>query len=92
VSECPLTMDFADPAAIVAAREGLRLALIASLQYLPPRQRAVLVLRDVLEFPAAEVAVMLGTTTASREAIAGYLSSAAVLCCSVGLASGAQGA
>jgi RNA polymerase sigma-70 factor (ECF subfamily) len=60
-----VTMDFADPAAIVAAREGLRLALIASLQYLPPRQRAVLVLRDVLEFPAAEVAVMLGTTTAS---------------------------
>jgi RNA polymerase sigma-70 factor (ECF subfamily) len=55
----------ADPAAIVAAREGLRLALIASLQYLPPRQRAVLVLRDVLDFPAASVAVMLGTTTAS---------------------------
>jgi NAD(P)-dependent dehydrogenase (short-subunit alcohol dehydrogenase family) len=60
-----VTPDSADPAAIVAAREGLRLALIASPQYLPPRQRAVLVLRDVLEFPAAEVAVMLGTTTAS---------------------------
>jgi len=57
--------DTADPAAIVAAREGLRLALIASLQYLPPRQRAVLVLRDVLMFRAAEVAVMLGTTTVS---------------------------
>src|SRR5580693_2022486 len=55
----------ADPAAIVAARAGLRLALIASLQYLPPRQRAVLVLRDVLDFSAAEVAVMLGSTTAS---------------------------
>jgi RNA polymerase sigma-70 factor, ECF subfamily len=57
--------DSADPAVIVAARAGLRLALIASLQYLPPRQRAVLVLRDVLEFSAAEVAVMLGSTTAS---------------------------
>jgi RNA polymerase sigma-70 factor (ECF subfamily) len=60
-----VTADSADPAVIVAAREGLRLALIASLQYLPPRQRAVLVLRDVLAFPATEVAVMLGTTTAS---------------------------
>jgi RNA polymerase sigma-70 factor (ECF subfamily) len=57
--------DSADPAAIVATRAGLRLALIASLQYLPPRQRAVLVLRDVLAFPATEVAGMLGTTTAS---------------------------
>ena len=55
----------ADPAVIVTARESLRLALIASLQYLPPRQRAVLVLREVLEFPAAQVAVMLDTTTAS---------------------------
>src|SRR5579864_3357842 len=60
-----LTPESADPAVIVAAREGLRLALIASLQYLPPRQRAILVLRDVLAFPAAEVAVMLGTTTVS---------------------------
>jgi RNA polymerase sigma-70 factor, ECF subfamily len=57
--------DSADPAAVVTAREGLRLALIASLQYLPPRQRTVLVLRDVLAFPATEVAVILGTTTAS---------------------------
>ncbi len=60
-----VTLDSADPAAIVATREGLRLALIASLQYLPPRQRAVLVLRDVLAVPAAEVGVMLGTTTVS---------------------------
>src|SRR6476646_8693597 len=48
--------DSADPAVIITAREGLRLALIASLQFLPPRQRAILVLRDVLAFPATEVA------------------------------------
>jgi RNA polymerase sigma-70 factor, ECF subfamily len=60
-----VTPDSADSAAIVTAREGLRLALIASLQFLPPRQRAILVLRDVLAFPATEVADMLGTTTVS---------------------------
>jgi RNA polymerase sigma-70 factor (ECF subfamily) len=65
VPDALVTPESADPAAIVASRESLRLALIASLQYLPPRQRAVLLLRDVLEFPAAEVAVMLGTSTAS---------------------------
>jgi len=65
VPDAMVTQDSADPAAIVAAREGLRLALIASLQYLPPRQRAVLILRDVLDFPTAEVAAMLGTTPAS---------------------------
>ncbi|WP_067824847.1 sigma-70 family RNA polymerase sigma factor [Actinomadura kijaniata] len=54
-----------DPAAVVVSRESLRLALIACLQYLPPRQRAVLILRDVLAFPAPEVARMLGTTTAA---------------------------
>jgi RNA polymerase sigma-70 factor (ECF subfamily) len=69
VPDALVTSDCGDPAAIVAAREGLRLALIASLQYLPPRQRAVLVLRDVLAFPAAEVAAMLGTTTVSVKSI-----------------------
>jgi RNA polymerase sigma-70 factor, ECF subfamily len=65
VPDALVTPDRADPAAIVAARGDLRLALIASLQYLPARQRAVLILRDVLAFSAAEVAAMLGTTTAS---------------------------
>jgi len=54
-----------EPAAIVVERESLRLALIASLQHLPARQRAILLLRDVLAFSAAETADALGTTTAA---------------------------
>lgn len=54
-----------DPATIVAARDSLRLALIASVQFLPPKQRAVLLLREVLNVPAAEVADMLDTTVAA---------------------------
>jgi RNA polymerase sigma-70 factor, ECF subfamily len=53
----------ADPASVVDSRAGLRLALIAALQYLPARQRAVLILRDVLQWRASEVADLLGTTT-----------------------------
>ena len=53
----------ADPAEIVTSRQSMRLALIAALQYLPARQRAVLILRDVLSWRAAEVAELLGTTT-----------------------------
>jgi RNA polymerase sigma-70 factor (ECF subfamily) len=52
-----------DPAAVAVSRAGIRLALVAALQYLSARQRAMLILRDVLEWPAAEVADLLGTTT-----------------------------
>lgn len=62
VPDALLAPESDDPAAVLALREGVRLALIASLQYLPARQRVVLILRDVLEWPAAEVADMLDTT------------------------------
>jgi RNA polymerase sigma-70 factor, ECF subfamily len=52
-----------DPAAITASRAGVRLAFVAALQYLNARQRAILILRDVLDWPAAEVAELLGSTT-----------------------------
>jgi RNA polymerase sigma-70 factor, ECF subfamily len=52
-----------DPAAVTASRAGIRLAFVAALQYLSARQRAMLILRDVMEWPAAEVADLLGTTT-----------------------------
>ena len=55
----------ADPASQVVRRGSLRLALIAAMQLLPPRQRAVLILRDVLEFTAPEVAAMLDTSPAA---------------------------
>jgi RNA polymerase sigma-70 factor (ECF subfamily) len=54
-----------DPAAVVTSRESLRLALVASLQHLPAQQRAVLLLRDVLAFPAADVAAMLDISVVS---------------------------
>jgi RNA polymerase sigma-70 factor (ECF subfamily) len=57
--------DDTDPATIVAARDSVRLALIASLQYLPPRQRAVLILREVLAWSAADVADLLDMSIAA---------------------------
>ena len=54
-----------DPATTVAVHGSVRLAFVAAMQYLPARQRAVLILRDVLEFSAFEVADILTTTPAA---------------------------
>jgi RNA polymerase sigma-70 factor (ECF subfamily) len=61
----PLPDESTDPSNIVGSRESVRLAFVAALQHLSPRQRAVLVLRDVLQWKAAEVANAIDTSTAA---------------------------
>ena len=65
ISDAKVVPEHGDPADIAVARDTIRLAFITALQHLPARQRATLILCEVLRMPAAEAATTLGTSVAA---------------------------
>jgi RNA polymerase sigma-70 factor, ECF subfamily len=65
ISDATVLPEHGDPAEIAVARDTIRLAFVTALQHLPARQRATLILCEVLKMPAAEAAATLGTSVAA---------------------------